>query len=261
MKANYFVFLLIIIQVHLYLRTEKRKELLEKLTEKISLSNINDIINDLNNREDDYLEDSFHKMNYNVDEIKALMKQYNLPESYDFFAETGVKKDVKNQANCGCCWSFSSTSALAYRYNKKLGTNISLSSQDGVSCYKGDCDGMNLLDPQLNLVKNGTLTEGCFPFTSSDGQTIPKCPNECQDGSEFKKYHSQNSYYASNSKQEYFKELVLLVMDQLVTEGPIFAGFMIHNDFEKFGQDKNKCKNDVYTYDGKSIEREIMQLQ
>ena len=90
MKANYFVFLLIIIQVHLYLRTEKRKELLEKLTEKISLSNINDIINDLNNREDDYLEDSFHKMNHNVDEIKALMKQYNLPESYDFFAETGV---------------------------------------------------------------------------------------------------------------------------------------------------------------------------
>ena len=120
---------------------------------------------------------------------------------------------------------------------------------------------MNLLDPQLNLVKNGTLTEGCFPFTSRDGQTIPKCPNKCQDDSEYKKYHSQNSYYASNSKQEYFKELVLLVMDQLVTEGPIFAGFMIHNDFEKFGQDKNKCKNDVYTYDGKSIEREIMQLQ
>ena len=41
-------------------------------------------------------------------------------------------------------------------------------------------------------------------------------------------------------------------MDQLVTEGPIVAGFMVYNDFYQFGQDKNKCKNDVYTYDGKS---------
>ena len=198
MKPNYLVFFLIVTQVHLYLRAEKRKELFEKLTEKISLSNINEF----SNEEYDYFEDSFQKINYNVDEIKTLMKQYNIPESYDFFAETKVNKIVKDQGYCGCCWSFSSTSALAYRYSKKLGTDISLSPQDGVSCYKGDCDGMDLLDPQLNLVKNGALTEECFPFNSSDGRTIPECPNKCQDDSEFKKYHSQNSYYAINYNQE-----------------------------------------------------------
>ena len=66
---------------------------------------------------------------------------------------------------------------------------------------------MNLLDPQLNLVKNGTVTEQCFPF-SSGGGTVPKCPTECQDGTEFKKYYSQNAYRAYNSDQDNFYDLV-----------------------------------------------------
>ena len=39
-------------------------------------------------------------------------------------------------------------------------------------------------------------------------------------------------------------------MDQLVTQGPIVGSFTSSDDFEKFGQDKQKCLNDVFTYDG-----------
>ena len=239
MKSNVIilVFLLIINQVHLYLRGEQREELIFKLAEEISEENINYLYEE----EDDlYAEGKFQRMTYNVTEILALMEKYNLPQSYNIFEE-GIEKDVKNQGSCGCCWSFSSTSALAYRYNK-LGQAISLSPQDGVSCYLNKCDGNNLLDPQLNLVKNGTLTEQCFPYKSSDGKTIPTCPVTCEDGSEYKKYYAQNAYRIINS-QENFNNIVIMVMDQLVTQGPVATGFNVYKDFRTFSDVKENCLN------------------
>ena len=91
---------------------------------------------------------------------------------------------MKDQKNCGCCWSHSSTSALAYRFKLK-GLNLDLSPQDALSCYLRDCDyGNYLIDPQLNLIKNGTVTEQCLTFSSGGGQITAECPKEtCQDGS------------------------------------------------------------------------------
>ena len=244
------VFSLSIIQVHLYLPFQKRKELLEKLAIKISPSDVD--LTFFN--EDDFFQDSFTQMKYNVSDIKALMAQYNLPENYNYLKDVNATADVKNQQSCGCCWSFAATSALAYRY-KKLGLDLSLSPQDGLSCYLPDCErGNNVQDPQLNLVKNGTVTESCFPFASGDGITIPQCPSQCEDGSELKKYYSQNAYSASNYAQSSFYDFVILLMDQLVTQGPILGGFTVYQDFRVFGRDTNKCLNDVYTYDGVSEE-------
>ena len=59
---------------------------------------------------------------------------------------------------------------------------------------------------------------------------------------------------ASNSAQSNFYDLVILLMDQLVTQGPILGGFIVYQDFGTFGRDSNKCLNDVYTYDGVSAE-------
>ena len=246
----YLIFSLSIIQVHLYLPFQKRKELLENLAKKISPSGVNLNIFD----EDEYFKDSFTQMKYNVSDIQALMAQYKLPESYNYLTDVGATSDVKDQADCGCCWSFAATSALAYRY-KKLGLDISLSPQDALSCYLPDCEsGNNVIDPQLNLVKNGTVTESCFPFASADGKTIPQCPTQCEDGSEFKKYYAQNAYMASNDDQNNFYDLVILLMDQLVTQGPILGGFTVYEDFYDFYKDKTYCKNNIYTYDGKSAD-------
>ena len=244
----YLVFSLSIIQVYLYLPFQKRKELLDKLAIKISPSDFDLKVFD----QDDYFKDSFKQMKYNVSDIQALIAQYNLPESYNYLTDVDATSDVKNQASCGSCWSFAATSALAYRY-KKLGLDISLSPQDALSCYLPDCDrGNNNIDPQLNLVKNGTVTEGCFPYASADGKTIPQCPNQCEDGSEFKKYYAQNAYKASNYDQSNFYDLVILIMDQLVTQGPILGGFTVYSDFYDFYKDKTYCKNNIYTYDGVS---------
>ena len=246
----YLLFSIVIIQVHLNLRSEKRQELIDKLAEKISVTNIDQ---DFTEYKDDYLYGySFQKMNYSVTDIQELQYQYDLPENFNFLTETGAKPDVKNQASCGCCWSFAASSALAYRY-KKYGIDVSLSPKDALSCYLPQCSGNNGIDPQLNLVKNGSLTESCFPYASSDGKTMPECPTKCADGSEYKKYYSQNAYQVDNYSQEKFYDFVILVMDQLVTYGPVRGAFDYYADLTKFSSNKTRCKNDVYTYDGSSV--------
>ena len=69
----------------------------------------------------------------------------------------------------------------------------------------------------MNLVKNGTLTEGCLPFSSADGISIEECPTTCKDGSEFKRYYSQNAYLTEDYLDEdSFYDIVALIMDQLI---------------------------------------------
>ena len=41
-------------------------------------------------------------------------------------------------------------------------------------------------------------------------------------------------------------------MGQLITERPIVGGFFIYGDFYDFGKNKEKCLNDIYTFDGYS---------
>ena len=73
----------------------------------------------------------------------------------------------------------SSTTALAYRYFLK-GIEVDLSPQHELSCYVRNCDhGNNLIDPQLSLIKNGTITEECLPF-SSGSEIIEECPTKCK---------------------------------------------------------------------------------
>ena len=72
MKANLLtiLFSLTLIQVQLNLRAEKRQELLDKLTTKISFSDIGRNLDRFNY--DKYLEeDSFHQMSYDINEIKT----------------------------------------------------------------------------------------------------------------------------------------------------------------------------------------------
>ena len=106
----------------------------------------------------------------------------------------------------------------------------------------------NFIDAQLNLVKNGAVTEKCFPYKSGDGKTIPKCPSKCEDGSEFKKYYAQNAF-TFYSYYRKFNNQVILVMDQLVTKGPVAASFYLYENFRNFSAVKENCLNKVYTHE------------
>jgi len=94
------------------------------------------------------------------------------PASVDWVA-AGAVTPVKNQGNCGSCWSFSATGALEGVYKIKKGTLKSYSEQELVSCDTGGvfgdkgCNG-GLMDNAFKWVKSngGLCLESDYPYTS-----------------------------------------------------------------------------------------------
>ena len=244
------ILLFLLFLINSKMSEEKRKYLLNKYAKKINLEK-GDVADELKKKY--YSKNLKDTINYDPAVIESIIEQYEFPNSYNYLEENNITAIVKDQAYCGCCWSHAATSALGYRYHKK-GIEVNLSPQDALSCYLRDCDAGNyLIDAQMNLVKNGTLTEGCLPFSSADGITIEPCPTTCKDGSEFKRYYSQNAYITEDYLDEdSYYDIVALIMDQLLTNGPVVTGIEVYEDFMNWHYDSEKCKNDVYTYDGES---------
>jgi len=95
-----------------------------------------------------------------------------LPKSVDW-RKLGAVTDVKNQGQCGGCWSFSATGALeglnAIK-NKKL---VSLSEQELIDCSGSlgnqGCEG-GLMTTAFQFVETyGIQSESSYGFTGEDG--------------------------------------------------------------------------------------------
>ena len=249
MKNFVILLLFLIFSINTNMSDKERNSLLQKLTEKISV----DISGEIKSKyySENHLKDT---IKYEPEIIDSIMEQYNFPKYFNFFEDTGATINVKDQAKCGCCWSHAATTALAYRYHK-IGIEVDLSPQHALSCYIRDCDAGNyLIDSQMNLVKNGTVTEGCLPFSSADGIIVDDCPTSCKDGSEFKKYYSKNAYMTQDYySKETFYEIVTLILDQLNNYGPVVTGIDVYYDFMELHEDPERCHNEVYTYNEKSL--------
>merc|ERR1711862_539147 len=83
----------------------------------------------------------------------------------------GAVTPVKNQGQCGSCWSFSTTGALEGAYEIASGNLVSLSEQQFVDCDKVDsgCSG-GLMDNGFNFAKSNALcTEASYPYKAKGG--------------------------------------------------------------------------------------------
>lgn len=104
-----------------------------------------------------------------------------LPESIDWTTK-GAVTGVKDQGNCGSCWSFSATGALEGAYKIKYGTLISFSEQNLVSCDTVDsaCNG-GLMDNAFSWTKSngGLCTEDGYPYTSGTTGQKGTCTTTC----------------------------------------------------------------------------------
>ena len=246
MISNFFILFFLIIGLDCNLPDDKRQELLERLTRKLDQND--------NDNELDEDENQDNNINYNITMINEILEKYNFPKNFDFLTNNSITPKIKNQRDCGSCWAFASTSALAYRFKKKYDIEVNLSPQDGVSCYLKDCNAGNFgIDAQLNLMRNGTLTEECFPFTMESPESyMPVCPTECVNNSiEFKRYYSQNVYSTQDILHEKYEknfyDFVTIIIDQLLTKGPVVTNIDVYTDFLEYTQNGYRCKNDAYS--------------
>ena len=174
----YSILLLLISKTNSLLPPEKREELLSKYTKKISAESLypQEYSFTSNNLEKNQL-----TFDYKVEDVIGMLETYNFPQNFSFIEQHKINPNVKNQGKCHSGWSHSATTALSYRFKLK-GIDVDLSPQDALSCYVKDCDYENyLIDTQLNLIKNGTVTEQCLPFSSGEGTIVDGCPQKCKD--------------------------------------------------------------------------------
>jgi len=112
--------------------------------------------------------------------LKAEQATTTLPASVDWTQE-GVVTPVKNQGDCGSCWSFSTTGAIECNYAIATGSLTSLSEQQLMDCSYSEgnlgCDGGTMDAAFKYVVKEGGLcSEADYPYTAKNGMCDVNCP-------------------------------------------------------------------------------------
>lgn len=125
----------------------------------------------------EYVADSVHP---------APAADVKLATSVDWVS-AGAVTGVKDQGQCGSCWSFSTTGALEGAYYNKYKSLVSFSEQNLVDCDKltngGKDHGCNggLMDNAFSWVKKngGLCTEADYPYTSGTTKDAGDCSTSC----------------------------------------------------------------------------------
>lgn len=111
----------------------------------------------------------------------------DLPSSVDW-VEKGVVTPVKDQGQCGSCWTFSTTGALEGAYAIRYVDLVSFSEQQLVDCdnFKNGgrdfgCNG-GVMDSAFDWIskKGGLCTESDYPYISGTTEKSGTCEKTCQ---------------------------------------------------------------------------------
>jgi len=106
-----------------------------------------------------------------VEKHTANIRVGALPDSVDW-RNKGAVTPVKDQGQCGSCWTFSTTGVLEGFYFVNNGKLLSFSEQQIVDCDTDQDEGCNGGWPYLAVeyaAKNGLELESDYPYTAQDG--------------------------------------------------------------------------------------------
>ena len=161
---------------------------------------------------------------------QTLMAAGNLPDFFDWRNVSNVNyvSPIRNQGQCGSCYSFASMAMLESRLRIATGNKLQvvLSPQDVVSCseYAQGCEGgFPYLIAGKYAEDFGVVEESCFPYLGED--------SPCKKESGCLRYYSTNYYYVGGFYGACNEPEMRL---ELVNNGPVAIGFEVYKDFVNY---------------------------
>ena len=98
------------------------------------------------------------------------------PDSIDWISN-GAVTSVKDQGQCGSCWTFSATGAVEGAWAVSKGQLIDLSEEQLVECATGiqygshGCSGGQMEGAFKYVIEHGQCALSAYPYTSGNGQS------------------------------------------------------------------------------------------
>lgn len=129
----------------------------------------------------------------------------------------GAVTPVKNQGQCGSCWSFSTTGNIEGQWFLAGNTLTSLSEQELVSCDTVDhgCNG-GLMDNAFNWLlqnRNGNIAkDSSYPYVSGNGQ-VPACKGAGVTGATITSYHDVTKTEVAMANHMYTHGPIAIAVD------------------------------------------------
>jgi cathepsin B len=184
----------------------------------------------------------------------------DLPDSFDAatnWKQCSVIANVRDQSSCGSCWAFGSAASFESRACIATGKDVKYSPEDTAFCSNAGfgCQGGN---SAWNWFENsGVVTGGdytdigsgdtCYPYSLAPcahhvpaTAKYPACPSSEYPSPSCKRSCSESGYGKSYSADKVRAESAYSVrgeqqiMQELVTNGPMYVAFSVYSDFPTY---------------------------